>query len=148
MIARHHISPFSHSHSNLSPSLHLSPFQPMPYLLNPASVTALNAKALPRQMIKVSSQFTLQCIDLMFPNLPGLSLMLPRTFRIFHSTSFPSFFLSSSLSLSVSLCVQWLQPKVWLTDMFFWSYLHLVWVYILPSSQMYCLKITRIKALK
>lgn len=102
MIARHRISLFSHSHSNLSLSRHLSPFQPMPYLLNPASVTALNAKALPRQMIKVSSQFTLQCIDLMFPNLPGLSLMLPRTFRIFHSVpTFPAFL---PLSLSVCLC--------------------------------------------
>lgn len=62
-----------------------SPSQPVPYLLNPASVTALNAKALPRQMIKVSSQFTFQSIDLMFPNLPGLFLKLPRTFRIFYS---------------------------------------------------------------
>lgn len=61
----------------------------MPYLLNPASVTALNAKALPRQMIKVSSQFTLQCIDLMFPNLPGLFLKLPRTFKIFYSIPLP-----------------------------------------------------------
>lgn len=71
----------------------------MPYLLNPASVTALNAKALPRQMIKVSSQFTLQCIDLMFPNLPGLFLKLPRTFTIFYST--PLFPLPLSLSLSL-----------------------------------------------
>lgn len=104
MIARHHTSLFSHSHSNLSPPpTHLSPFQPMPYLLNPASVTALNAKALPRQMIKVSSQFTLQCIDLMFPNLPGLSLMLPRTFRIFHSVPpFPAF---SLYPPSLSCCV-------------------------------------------
>lgn len=97
---------FSHSQSNLSLPPHLSPFQPMPYLLNPASVTALNAKALPRQMIKVSSQFTLQCIDLMFPNLPGLSLMLPRTFGIFYSVPpFPAFLCvppSLSLSLSVS----------------------------------------------
>ena len=75
----------------LSFSLHLavclsfSPFQPMLYLLNPASVTALNAKALPRQMIKVSSQFKLQCIDLMFPNLPGLYLTLPKALRKFHS---------------------------------------------------------------
>lgn len=84
---------------------HLSPFQPMPYLLNPASVTALNAKALPRQMIKVSSQFTLQCIDLMFPNLPGLSLMLPRTFRIFHSVPpFPAFLYLLSLHFSLSHC--------------------------------------------
>lgn len=139
MIARHHISPFSRSHSNLSLPLHLSPFQPMPYLLNPTSVTALNAKALPRQMIKVSSQFTLQCIDLMFPNLPGLSLMLPRTLRIFHSVPpFPAF-LSLPLSLSVCVC---LQPKYGLTEMFLSSYLHMVWVYILPSSKTYSLKIT------
>lgn len=70
----------------------------VPYLLNPASVTALNAKALPRQMIKVRSQFTLQCNDLMFPNLPGLFLKLPRTFRIFYSI--PLFPLPLSLSLS------------------------------------------------
>lgn len=128
MIARHHISLFSHSHSNLSLPPHLSPFQPMPYLLNPASVTALNAKALPRQMIKVSSQFTLQCIDLMFPNLPGLSLMLPRTFRIFHSVPpFPAFLcLPRSLFLSLCVCVQCLQLKIWLTEMFLWSCLHMI----------------------
>lgn len=77
------------------------PSQPVPYLLNPASVTALNAKALPRQMIKVSSQFTLQCIDLMFPNLPGLFLKLPRTFRIFYSI--PLFPLPAPLIPSLSL---------------------------------------------
>ena len=98
--------PFSHSHSNLSLSPHLSPFQPVPYLLNPASVTALNAKALPRQMIKVSSQFTLQCIDLMFPNLPGLSLMLPRTFRIFPVFSrSPSLFVCACMCACVCVCL-------------------------------------------
>lgn len=130
MIARHHTSLFSHSHSNLSPPpTHLSPFQPMPYLLNPASVTALNAKALPRQMIKVSSQFTLQCIDLMFPNLPGLSLMLPRTFRIFHSVPpFPAFSLYPP-SLSLCVCIPYLQMKIWLTEMFPPSCLHMIHVY-------------------
>lgn len=144
MIARH-TSLFSHSQSNLSLPPHLSPFQPMPYLLNPASVTALNAKALPRQMIKVSSQFTLQCIDLMFPNLPGLSLMLPRTFRIFHSTPpFPAFlclplslsiFLYMCVCVCVNVCVHCLQLKIWLTEMFLWSCLHMNWVYILSSSK-------------
>lgn len=105
MIARHHISLFFLTPSLTCLFLPISPFQPMPYLLNPASVTALNAKALPRQMIKVSSQFTLQCIDLMFPNLPGLSLMLPRTFRIFHSVPpFPAF-VSPSLSFCACICV-------------------------------------------
>lgn len=124
MIARHHISPFfALPFEPVSSSPSLSPFQPMPYLLNPTSVTALNAKALPRQMIKVSSQFTLQCIDLMFPNLPGLSLMLPRTLRIFHSVPPLPAFLSLPLSLAACVC---LQPKMWLTEMFLWSYLHMV----------------------
>lgn len=93
--------------SNLSLPPHLSPFQPVPYLLNPASVTALNAKALPRQMIKVSSQFTLQCIDLMFPNLPGLSLMLPRTFGIFYTVPlFPGFTLYPSPSPAACACAR------------------------------------------
>lgn len=135
MIARHHISPFSRSHSNLSLPLHLSPFQPMPYLLNPTSVTALNAKALPRQMIKVSSQFTLQCIDLMFPNLPGLSLMLPRTLRIFHSVPpFPAF-LSLPLYLSACVC---LQTKYGWQRCFSGQ----ICIWFLPSSKTYSLKIT------
>ena len=137
MIARHHItSLFSHSRSNLSLPPHLSPFQPMPYLLNPASVTALNAKALPRQMIKVSSQFTLQCIDLMFPNLPGLSLMLPRTSRIFHSVPpfFPAFLcLPLCVCVYVCVCVQCLQLKIRLTELLLWPRLHMNRVYILSG---------------
>lgn len=135
MIVRHHISLFSHSQSNLSLPPYFFPFQPMPYLLNPASVTALNAKALPRQMIKVSSQFTLQCIDLMFPNLPGLSLMLPRTFRIFYSVPpFPAFLcipLSLPLSFCVCLCVCarkcvcTVSVTKNMAEMFLWSCLHL-----------------------
>lgn len=123
MIVRHHIPPLPPRFysplsplpfSNLSLPPHLSPFQPVPYLLNPASVTALNAKALPRQMIKVSSQFTLQCIDLMFPNLPGLSLMLPRTFGIFYTVPpFPGFTLypSPSPAACARACVRACTPR-------------------------------------
>lgn len=122
VIVRHHISPFFlTSQANLSLPPHRSPFQPMPYLLNPASVTALNAKALPRQMIKVSSQFTLQCIDLMFPNLPGLSPTLPRTSRIFYSVPPFCAFWSASLPLSfcvcVRVCVQCPQLKIQLPEL-------------------------------
>lgn len=121
-----------------------SPSQPVPYLLNPASVTALNAKALPRQMIKVSSQFTLQCIDLMFPNLPGLFLKLPRTFRIFYSIPFyplPPLSFPLSLSLSCSLvCLRHLQLKIGMTEIFLWSCLHMNRVYIPPITKMDCLK--------
>lgn len=42
--------------------------------------------------------------------------------------------LFSPLSLSWSVCVR-LQLKVWLTEMLLWSYLHMVWVYIMPSSK-------------
>lgn len=145
--------------SNLSLPPHLSPFQPVPYLLNPASVTALNAKALPRQMIKVSSQFTLQCIDLMFPNLPGLSLMLPRTFRIFYTVPlFPGFTLYPSPSPAACARVvcgrarrlsrlPLLQLKIRSTEMFLRPRLHMNRVYIPSSSETDSLKWkTRLKA--
>ncbi len=60
------------------------------YLHNP--LTVFNAKALPRLLIKVSSQFTSQYIDLMLPNLASLYLMAAKSLKhiTVHHTSFLS----------------------------------------------------------
>lgn len=139
MIAGHHISPFSHSHSNLSLPLHLH-FSPCHICLTQPvwqhsmlkhsqgrwSKSAVNSHYNALTWCFLTSQAFLKCCQ--GPWGYFTAYLLSQLFSI-------------SLSLSLSGCV-WLQLKIWLTEMLLWSYLHMVWVYIMPSSKTYCLKIT------